>query len=108
MPAVKAAGARERIVPSHNRPARDPKPLDRRIRDMRAIVALTATAALLAPAAAQASGGGLSAGFGGQGASAPGGPLTYIAVPAGRNRSVIQGINKDGGAVDRWRELPGM
>jgi MYXO-CTERM domain-containing protein len=74
---------------------------------MRALVVVTTLAALLAPATASASGGGLSATFGGAGATAPGRPLTYIAVPAG-NRTVIQGVHRDGGAVDRWRELPGV
>ncbi len=72
---------------------------------MRAIGLIIAAAALVAPAAAHASGGGLTAGFGGKGAA--GEQYTYVAVAAG-NRSVIQMIRRDGGAVERFRQLEGI
>jgi LPXTG-motif cell wall-anchored protein len=72
---------------------------------MRALFVTTAAVALLAPAAAHASGGGLTAGFGGQGATSPKSPFTYVAVPVGSHASVIQEIRKQGGAVDRFRQF---
>jgi MYXO-CTERM domain-containing protein len=72
---------------------------------MRAIFVTTAAVALLAPAAAHAAGGGLTASYGGQGATSPNGTFSYVAVPAGRD-SVIQKLH-DGG-VDQWRTIKGQ
>src|SRR3954470_21565218 len=71
---------------------------------MRTALLVTA-AALLMPATASAAGGGLFPSYGGVGASAPGSPFTYVAVQA-KGSSVIQAVHREGGAVDRWRELP--
>jgi hypothetical protein len=72
---------------------------------MRTVLVVTAAALLLAPASASASGGGLFPTYGGVGATAPGSPLTYVAVQA-KHGTVIQAVHRDGGAVDRWRALP--
>ena len=72
---------------------------------MRAIGLIIAAAALVAPAAAHASGGGLTAGFGGKGAA--GDQYTYVAIGGG-NTSTIQMIRRDGGAVERFRQLKGV
>jgi len=72
---------------------------------MRAIGLIIAAAALVAPAAAHASGGGLTAGFGGKGAA--GDQYTYVAIGGG-NTSTIQMIRRDGGAVERFRQLKGI
>src|SRR4051794_17704393 len=70
--------------------------------------ALLATAlVLIAPAQASAAGGGLFPTFGGSGATAANSSFTYIALPVPGKRSVIQAVDKAGGAVDRWRGLPG-
>src|SRR5690349_4378126 len=71
---------------------------------MRAIFVTTAAVALLAPAAAHAAGGGLSATYGGQGATNPDGTFSYVAVPAGRD-SVIQKLRDNG--VEQWRTIKG-
>src|SRR3954467_2202533 len=72
---------------------------------MRTALVVTAAALLAAPATASAAGGGLFPSYGGVGASAPGSPFTYVAVQA-KGGSVIQAVRRNGGAVDRWRELP--
>jgi MYXO-CTERM domain-containing protein len=72
---------------------------------MRKVLVVSAAALLLAPASASAAGGGLFPSYGGQGATAPGSPFTYVAVPA-KGGVVIQAVRKDGGAIDRWRNLP--
>ena len=72
---------------------------------MRAIGLIIAAAALVAPAAAHASGGGLTAGFGGKGAA--GEQYTYVAIGGG-NTSTIQKIRRDGGAVEQFRQLKGI
>ncbi|MBE2319237.1 hypothetical protein DVA67_024890 [Solirubrobacter sp. CPCC 204708] len=62
--------------------------------------------ALLLVPAPHASGGGIpSAAWGGAGASAPGGKLTYIVLPSGRG-SLVQAVHRDGGSVDLWKQLP--
>src|SRR4051812_20207377 len=69
--------------PPTPRPApRDPFRPPRRSRDMRRLLVLAAAALPLAaaPASAAADGGGMFPTFGGQGASAPGQPMTYVAV----------------------------
>jgi MYXO-CTERM domain-containing protein len=71
---------------------------------MRAIFVTTAVVALLAPAAAHAAGGGLTASYGGQGATSPNGTFSYVAVPAGRD-SLIQKLRDDG--VEQWRAING-
>src|SRR5690349_10054992 len=61
---------------------------------------------LLAPASAQGSGG-LTANFGGPGATRPGELHTYVTVARGRI-SLLQAINRESGAIDRSRRLPGL
>jgi len=71
---------------------------------MRAFFLSAALLVLAVPAVAHASGGGLSATYGGEGAKAPGNPSSYVALPDGRN-SVIQEL-RDGGVV-RWKPIKG-
>ncbi|MDA0172049.1 hypothetical protein OJ998_23305 [Solirubrobacter taibaiensis] len=69
-------------------------------------IALVVAAALLGPATAHASGGGIPvANWGGNGATAPGRAFTYIVLPSGRG-SLVQAVHREGGAVDRWKHLP--
>jgi len=73
---------------------------------MRALLASVALV-LAAPGVAHGAGGGLTAGFGGEGATRPGNPHTYVTLAAGR-ASVLLAINKGSGAIDRRRRLPGL
>jgi hypothetical protein len=61
---------------------------------------------LLAPASAQGFGG-LTANFGGPGATRPDERHTYVTVARGRS-SLLQAIDRESGAVDRSRLLPGL
>jgi hypothetical protein len=72
---------------------------------MRAIL-LSAMLVLAVPAVAQAAGGGLSATYGGPGATSPGNPNSYVALPSGAKNTLIQQI-RDGG-VFRWKLLRGQ
>lgn len=69
---------------------------------MRLILLLAA--ALLAPAAAYASGGGMSANWGGQGATAPGRAYTYVTLPTERG-TLVAAVQRRTGEVDRWRHF---
>ncbi len=66
---------------------------------------LLVAVALLVPAAAHASGGGLGSTWGGQGATAPGRAFTYVALPSGKG-ALIGAVQRRGGEVARWRHLP--
>src|SRR3954470_18246058 len=62
---------------------------------------------LVAVPAAGADGGPVPPQQGGRGASAPGGDVAYVALPAGKGRTTLERIRRDGGAVDGWRTLRG-
>ncbi|MDA0181483.1 hypothetical protein OJ997_14355 [Solirubrobacter phytolaccae] len=67
---------------------------------------LPLAAALLVPAVAHASGGGMSANWGGQGASAPGRVYTYVTLPTERG-TLVAAVQRWSGEIDRWRHFSG-
>lgn len=72
---------------------------------MRPVLLAAAGLALLAPAAF-ASGGGMSANWGGQGATAPGRAYTYVTLPTERG-TLLAAVQRRTGEVDRWRHFKG-
>jgi hypothetical protein len=72
----------------------------------RALVIAGCGLGLAVPVSAAAAGGGVPPVQGGIGASAPGGVVTYVALPAGRT-TLIQRVRRTSGAVDRWQRLTG-
>src|SRR5690349_2081572 len=74
---------------------------------MRLALTIAAGLALLVPASAHAAAGGLTANFGGEGATRPDAVHTYVTLARGRS-SLLQAIDRDNGAVARSRLLPGL
>jgi len=70
------------------------------------LLLLLAAVALVVPAVAFASGGGMSANWGGQGATAPGRAYTYVTLPTERG-TLLAAVQRRSGEVDRWRHFKG-
>jgi hypothetical protein len=73
---------------------------------MRRLLIVCCGVALAAPASAAGAGGPVSPQQGGAGVATPGGDVAYVAVGAGR-RTVIEGVRRAGGAVERYTSIAG-
>ena len=67
-------------------------------------VLLLVAATLVVPTVALASGGGMSANWGGQGATAPGRAYTYVTLPTERG-TLLAAVQRRTGEIDRWRRF---